>query len=644
MRESWSRIRRGKFAWLGRALVATLVVVGVGAGTAAAQFGNAPPPDQLVKFDSKPITVRAGETVKAAIVLQIADGWHINANPATPEFMIPTEVELPPGAGVTPGAPVYPLPQRIKLGFEESELSVWDGRVTIELPLAIARDAMNGRRAVVGKIKFQACNDQLCLAPAAINFALDVTIRGGRDAGAGAETTAVAPPIPTSVDTVNTPGSTPGTSGGVRTDRFSTAPPPAGTSAALDNPLTRTIDQGGILAFLTLFVIGLALNLTPCVYPMLGVTVAIFGARRAAPPLQVFGLALIYVLGMATMYSVLGLVAALTGGLFGAALQNPIVLITIGVILAALSLSMFGLYEIQMPAFLRERASAVRAVGVAGVFLSGLLVGIFAAPCVGPPIAILLAVVGTKGDPVFGFTSFFVLALGLGAPYLVLGSFSNLLQKLPRSGDWMEWVKRLFGVILLAIGVQYVLFGIAPKLAVWVVPAALVLGGGWLGFIDPSANQRTGFRVFKRVGGALAVLVGLLNAVIIPRPSLQMEEFSSASLATALASGRPAMIDFSADWCAPCRELEHLTFTDRRVIAAAKNFSTFRADLTRYDSPEAESWRKEYAISGVPTVVFLMPDGREVRESRVEGFLAADRFLERMEIASRGGLRARAEP
>ncbi len=642
MRESWIRGVNG--AGVRRLVAVSLLAIGLGASTATAQFGNVPPPEKLVTFTSSPIAARAGETAKATLTLQIAEGWHINANPATPEFMVPTEVDLPPGAGITAGTPVYPLPQKLKLGFEESELSVWDERVTIQVPLAVARDAMNGRRAVVGKIKFQACNDQLCLAPASITFALDVTVSGGRQASQGPEATgappesSIVPPTPVA-DTA---------AAGIRTERFSTTPPPGGaTRAALDNPLTRTIDRGGVAAFLTLFLIGLALNLTPCVYPMLGVTVSIFGARRAAPPIQVFGLALLYVLGMATMYSVLGLVAAFTGGLFGGFLQNPIVLVVIGLLLVGLSLSMFGVYEIQMPAALRERASAVSAVGATGVFLSGLLVGVFAAPCIGPPVVALLAVVGAKGDLWFGFSSFFVLALGLGAPYLVLGTFSNLLRALPRSGDWMEWIKKVFGFVLLALGALYVVLGIAPSLAIWVVPAALVVGGGWLGFFerrDEDHPKRTGFRVLKRVGGVAAVLGGLGIVATTPRQGIPMEKFSPAALAEALASGRPVMIDFSADWCMPCHELERFTFTDRRVIAAARNFTTFRADLTRYDSPDAEAWRKQYAISGVPTVVFLMPDGREVRESRVEGFLKAEPFLERMAIAARGGLRAGATP
>jgi thiol:disulfide interchange protein DsbD len=410
---------------------------------------------------------------------------------------------------------------------------------------------------------------------------------------------------------------------------------------ALRNPMTDKLKGGGWGAFVALFLIGLLLNLTPCVYPMLGVTVAIFGARRAAPPLQVFGLALIYVLGMATMYSVLGVAAALTGGMFGAALQNPVVWIGIGVLLIALSLSMFGVYELQLPPTLTARLGGSATTGAAGVFLSGLVVGVFAAPCIGAPIVTLLVMVGEKGDPWFGFQSFFTLSLGLGAPYLVLGTFSNLIQRLPRSGDWMLWVKKVFGVTMLSIGLFYLTLGLAPKLSMWVVPIALVGGGLYLGYFEVSGRKRPGFQRIKWLFGAAAVIAGLGIIVTTPRSGIAFRELDDAHLAATLASGRPAMLDFSADWCIPCRKLERATFSNRDVIARARAFTTYRVDLTSYNSPDAERWIKQYAIRGVPTVLFLAPGGAEVREARVEEFLPPVMFLERMDAAVRASQRAK---
>jgi thiol:disulfide interchange protein DsbD len=414
---------------------------------------------------------------------------------------------------------------------------------------------------------------------------------------------------------------------------FATQPPGSGsTPVAAQSPLAGVLDRGGFVAFLTLFLIGLALNLTPCVYPMLGVTVSIFGARRAAPPLQVFGSAALYVLGMAVMYSSLGLAAAFTGGLFGGWLSNPIVSVGIGVLLIALSLSMFGLYELNPPAALLQRLGGTGTASALGIFASGLVVGVFAAPCIGPPVVALLAVVGQRGDPWFGFSSFFTLAMGLGAPYLVLGTFSNLLQRMPRSGEWMIWVKQAFGVVLLAVGLNYALLALLPRVGAWVVPAALVIGGAWLGFLVRGAASKPAFRAFQRLAGAAAILGGIALVAGALKHGLEFQPLASAETALA-ASDRPAAIDFSADWCQPCHELERVTFTDPRVIAAMKEFRLYKVDLTRYDSPEADRWRRQFGILGVPTVVFTRLDGSEVRSARVEGFTPPPAFLERVALA-----------
>ncbi|HEY6867755.1 MAG TPA: cytochrome c biogenesis protein CcdA, partial [Candidatus Eisenbacteria bacterium] len=556
----------------------------------------------------------------------IAPGWHINANPSSPDYMIATVVTVAPEGGVSAGAVRYPAARKLKVAFDQSEIAAWDGSFEIVVPLAAAPGTAAGARSLAGTLAFQSCNDQVCLPPASVTFRLPVTVAAAVTGGPAAGATGGSAPPPAG---------------------FQTAPPepgaaPGGTAA--QNPLERTLLRGGWAAILALFAAGLLLNLTPCVFPMLGVTVSIFGARRGpagapqAPPLRVFGLAVVYVLGMAAMYTALGVVAGLTGGLFGGALQSPWVQGGIGLLLVALSLSMFGLYQIQAPAWLLARLGGAGGTSVAGVFVSGLLVGIIAAPCIGPPIVTLLAIVAAKGDPWFGFRSFFTLSLGLGAPYLVLGTFSNLLQRLPRSGEWMIWVERAFGVVLAALGLFYVANALAPRLSGWVLPAALVLGGLYLGFLERSASARAGFRRFKWLAGALAIAGGIALVATAPRRGVEFRALAPGGVEAALAGGRPVMIEFSADWCAPCHELERATFSDRRVIAAAGSFAAFKVDLTHYDSPEAERWRKQYAVHGVPTVVFLVPGpspgGDEVAAGRVEGFLPPDRFLERMRLAT----------
>jgi thiol:disulfide interchange protein DsbD len=620
-------MRRLASVLVGAWLLATL------APSALAQpAGGAAPPaaEKLVRVTAPAVPVAAGAGTEVVITIEIEPGWHVNANPSSPDYLIPTSVEVKPGFGISAGHPSYPEAHRVKLAFDESEISVYDHAAVIRVPLSAATDAVNGRHMLRGAVRFQACNDQLCLAPARVTFDLVATVTGGVAAGAASIDTS-GEAAARAADTSASAAAPPPGSG------FTTSPPAgAGQGAVLDNPLARKLASGSWTAFITLFLIGLALNLTPCVYPMLGVTVSIFGARRAAPPLQVLGQALVYVLGIATMYSSLGLIAAFTGGLFGGLLQNPLVLVGIGALFIVLALSMFGLYELQLPAALLTRLGGNNATGIVGTFVSGLLVGVFAAPCIGPPVVALLAIVGSKADPVFGFTSFFTLSLGLGAPYLVLGTFSNLLQTLPRSGEWMVWVKKVFGVIMLGLGAFYALLAIAPALNAWVAPAALVVGGAYLGFVEKSANARAGFRRFKVALGALAVLGGLAIVAASARERVTFEPFSAATLEGALRSGQPVLLDFTASWCVPCHELENVTFANRDVREAARGFRRLRVDLTHFDSPESERWRGRFGITGVPTVVFFARDGREIPAARVEGFLAPRPVLARMKLATGG--------
>jgi len=415
---------------------------------------------------------------------------------------------------------------------------------------------------------------------------------------------------------------------------FATAPP-----STTQSKLQEALMKGGFWWLLALFLGGLALNLTPCVFPMLGITVSIFGARRKEPLPKVLTYAVTYVLGICVTYSILGGLAGLTGGLFGQALQNPLVNVALGLLLVVLSLSMFGVYEMQPPTWVLDKVGGANTGSIAGIFVSGLAVGIIAAPCVGPFVVALLAIIAQKGSATFGLQAMFTLSLGLGFPYLFLAAFSSLLQTLPKSGEWMDWVKKFFGVLLASIGLYYALIGVARDLAAWILPAGLLLGGLYLGFMEKSANAQPTFRLAKRIGGVLAVLAGVwfaLALTVMASKSAVFAPYSEQAIAASAAAGRPVMIDFAADWCVPCHELELQTFPDKEVAAALKGFDVYQVDLTRYDSPEAEKIRKQFGITGVPTLVFIGADGAEVREARVEGFMGPRPFMERLKRVTGG--------
>jgi thioredoxin:protein disulfide reductase len=400
-------------------------------------------------------------------------------------------------------------------------------------------------------------------------------------------------------------------------------------------------DQGDseaslLWALLGVFLGGMALNLTPCVYPLIPVTVSYFGGQAfAGKEGRGSGIILhgvLYVIGLAVMNSFLGVFAALSGRMLGAVLQNPITLIVVAAVLVAFALSMFGFWEFRLPGFI-TRAASRNFAGYFGSFFIGTTLGLVAAPCLGPFVVSLLVWIASTGNPWFGFIFFFSLSLGMGLPLFVLALLSGRLSSLPKSGEWMLWVRKLMGWVLIGMAAWFVK-PVLPEIPGLVVVSLIALAAGiHLGWIEQSTAAFRAFGWVKKAAGILGIGIAVMLFLggAVQTEGIKWRAYNDQTLAEAKSSGKPIIIDFYADWCGPCQLMNKHTFHNRSVVdIAEKDFVTLNVDLTRGGDPQKERLVRRYNIQGVPTILFLDPGGEEKEDLRVMEFMPPDRFLARM--------------
>jgi thiol:disulfide interchange protein DsbD len=435
--------------------------------------------------------------------------------------------------------------------------------------------------------------------------------------------------------------------------------PPAAAPAPEQNDSSKiaAIFRTGnfIVIVASFFGFGVLLSFTPCVLPMVPILSGIIvGQGHKVTRGHAFSLSLFYVLGMAITYAAAGVAAGLSGTLLSNALQNPWVLGGFACVFIVLALSMFGFYELQLPTALQSKLSDVsnRAKGGTGwsVFVMGVLSALIVGPCVAAPLAGALLYIGKSRDVLLGGSALFAMALGMGVPLMAVGLSAGSL--LPKVGAWMQTVKNLFGVLLLGLAIWIVspVIPAAVHLLLWA--ALLIISAIYLHAIDPLPNNASGFRKLWKGVGLIALLLGvalLIGALSGGRDVLQpLSGFRGAGAASQLeaagvqfqrvrslselnqriaqAGGRPVMLDFYADWCVSCKEMERFTFSDPKVRERLAKMVLLQADVTA-STGEDEELLKRFGLYGPPGILFFGVGGEEIEAVRVIGFQPAERFV-----------------
>lgn len=543
------------------------------------------------------------------VKIKIAD--HIHLSKKALKFAVE------PAGKIELGGYALPPAQKDEFGDE-----VYSGIFELDIPFDIKDDSVGQAVFVLG---YQGCSDRgICYPPVEKRFKF--SLKSPQEVSSKAATLA---------DT--------------KSGRKSAA---AGISEEQSIADTLKTKSFGIV-MLTFFGFGLLLALTPCIFPMIPILSSIIVAQgEGMTARRGLALSLVYVFFMALTYAIAGIVAGLFGANLQAALQNPWAISAFALLFVALAFSMFGFYELQLPAYVQSKLSrtsseAGKKGGLAGVAIMGFLSALIVGPCVAPPLAGALIYIGQTGDAFLGGMALFVMGLGMGVPLLLIGVGAG--KFMPKPGGWMTIVSNIFGVVMLGVAI-WMLSRIIPgsvTLGLWAL--LFIIGAVYMGAFEPLEEKRSWDAFWKGLGIVMAayglmLLFGAFTGASNPldplkvlkeqrlniapdTASLHFERVSSLEdlLKTIERSEKPVMVDFRADWCVSCKELEESTFKDPKVIEALKGYRLLQVDVTENGQKDKEMM-EHFGIFGPPAIIFF-ENGREIASKRISGYKSAEEFV-----------------
>ncbi len=593
-----------------------------------AQFLNSPNEIVTARTFLSKDQFHAGQSFEAVIRIEIQDGWHINANPAGQNYLIPTELILPEQPYLSLESVLYSEGEITELAsvgkvplYHYQSLIGFKGQVSNSAPLGLIE--------FMSVLRYQACNDQSCLMPTELSVPIQLKIVSSEKSTQSIHT-----------DIFENFNFNP-FSKDIR-EQNENLPP--------DDQFLSALSKGHLWAFLFVFIGGILTSLTPCVYPLVPITVSVFGAGKDTSRRKSFLLSISYVFGMAVMYSILGVIVASTGSVFGTIMANPIAMGLVCTILIILGLSMLGLFDLQLPMSIQNRLNAVGGSGFGGAFIMGTVAGVIAAPCTGPALGAVLSYVATTNNITLGFFLMLTYAIGMGLLFIVIGTFSSILGSLPKSGGWMYVLENIFGVAIIAMSLFY-LKNIWPPLNLLLrnsveflaIGLIFIINGIQIGKFTKRFKDLRGLSYLQKAFGVLIAVIGFyivaggfINGGFQFKETLRSHnnepkvnwiKDESEGFMIAKQKNKPIMIDFYADWCSACKELDHRTFSQPEVVERLNDFVTIKLDFTNPKDPRIKTLKAKYQVSGLPIVAFFDSSGQELEGKRISSFIPADKFL-----------------